>query len=84
MPAAAAKSPITDSDRPYIGEESTTVPPESENARSTSESGARSASDEPISNVCHEPMPIIGMDSPEDGIFFATGGFDLSMATALN
>ena len=61
-------SPNTSSDRPYIGEESTSRPPNPANAASTSSSGARSASAAPTSNVCHVPSPITGTASPDDGI----------------
>ena len=70
-PAARAsrrRSPVTCSARPYIGEESITIPPPSMNAATTAASGARAAASSPTSNVREVPIPITGNCSPLDGI----------------
>src|SRR3990172_3184364 len=66
-----ARSPTTVSDRPYIGEESTTLPPSLMNSPSTWRKGPRSAAIGPTSKVCQVPSPITGSYSPvrEIGLF---------------
>ena len=63
----AVRSPATSSERPYIGEESMTLPPAETNSRRTSTRGARADGDEPVSNVCQVPRPMTGIGSPEEG-----------------
>ena len=65
-PSLAARSPTTSSERPYIGEESTTEPPSSTKAPRTPSSPARALG--ATSNVCHVPRPMAGSASPVDGI----------------
>src|SRR5690606_27844124 len=67
-PRPLTRSPTTCSERPYIGEESTTEPPASTSRPSTSPSSARSAAFGPTSKVCHVPTPTTGSRSPLDGI----------------
>src|SRR5690349_21244674 len=67
-PSSAMRSPATDSAAPYMGEESTTLPPAFENAASTSRNGARSAAPAPTLNTCQVPRPTAGSSSPEEGI----------------
>src|SRR6185295_4732088 len=59
-PSFTASSPATASERPYIGDESSTRPPSATKSESTSSSRFRSLSAEPTSNVCHVPMPMTG------------------------
>jgi hypothetical protein len=61
-------SPTTDSELPYIGDESITFPPRFTNSRNTSSSGARSEAERPTSNVCQVPRPMTGRSSPEEGM----------------
>src|SRR5262245_53174387 len=63
IPSSAARSPTTDSAAPYIGDESTTRPPNSTRLFSTSLSGARSAGESPTSKTRHVPSPTIGIAS---------------------
>ena len=60
-PSSAMRSPATDSELPYIGEESTTPWPAAAKMRTTSRSRSRSAESLPASNVCHVPRPIFVM-----------------------
>ena len=69
--SSALSSPTTDSAAPYIGEESTTRPPASENVRRTSRSGARAPGSPRTSKVCQVPMPMAGSSSPETGMRLA-------------
>jgi hypothetical protein len=57
-------SPAVCSERPYIGDESITLPPPAKSAWTTSRSGASSA----VSNVRHVPMPTTGSSSPVLGM----------------
>src|SRR5687768_17286563 len=66
MCSSVERSPTTSSDRPYIGELSTTEPPFSNNVFNTSFRGLRSAADSETSKVCHVPRPITGNFSPVD------------------
>src|SRR5581483_10846092 len=69
-PSSAARSPATVSDRPYIGEESRTVPPARTNSWSTARSGSRAALVAPTSKVCQVPRPMAGSSSPVFGTAF--------------
>src|SRR5437762_1727068 len=64
----AARSPITPSARPYIGEESISFPPCFTKSDSTSPSGFSWDEPGPTSNVVALPSPITGSFSPDDGI----------------
>jgi sigma-B regulation protein RsbQ len=59
-PVSTARSPRTFSDRPYIGDESTSRPPSFTNSLSTARIGARATSDGPTSKVCQVPRPMRG------------------------
>src|ERR671918_106030 len=67
-PNSAARSPTTLSDLPYIGDESTTLPPKRTNSRKTSLSGSREDFPEPTSKVCQVPRPMADNDSSVFGI----------------
>jgi hypothetical protein len=56
------------SERPYIGDESTSRPPSSTKAPRTSSRGARAVGLEPTSKVCQVPSPTTGTVSPVEGI----------------
>ena len=66
--SCSARPPITDSDDPYIGDESITRPPAARKSRITGSSVERDAGESPTSNVIHVPSPITGTRSPVDGI----------------
>src|SRR5262249_43820855 len=61
-------SPTTSSERPYMGEESTSLPPSWTKQDRTSSRGRRFASVGWTSKVCQVPRPMTGSFSPEDGI----------------
>ena len=63
-----AISPTTFSASPYMGDESTSVPPSLTKLRNTSSSGARSAAAEPALKTRAVPSPIAGSFSPEEGM----------------
>ena len=63
-----ARSPITSSARPYMGDESITCPPSFTKSENTSSSGLRSTSDDPTSKTCQVPRPSTGIFSPDEGI----------------
>src|SRR5688572_4653828 len=73
---SVARSPTTLSDRPYMGEESITVPPNRTNSRKTSRKGARSDCADPTSKVCQVPRPMTGSDSPVREIGLVNIGLD--------
>src|SRR5688572_19895418 len=74
--SSVARSPTTFSDRPYMGEESITVPPNRTNSRNTSRKGARSDCADPTSKVCQVPSPMTGSDSPVREIGLVNIGLD--------
>src|SRR2546430_15723812 len=67
-PSAAASSPVTDSEEPYIGELSITRPPSSTKTFRASRACAFSFSSEPTSNTCQVPSPTAGIVSPVFGM----------------
>src|SRR6266478_9432362 len=63
-PRSSSTSPTVVSERPYIGEESITLPPASNSVRTTWTSAARSE----VSKVRQVPIPITGSSSPLRGM----------------
>ncbi len=68
IPSVSARSPITCSARPYIGDESITRPPSFTKSDKTSSSSFRLSGARSTSNVRHVPNPITGSFSPDEGI----------------
>src|SRR5467141_2795156 len=66
-PSAAASSPVTDSEEPYIGELSITRPPSSTNIFRVSWACAFSFASEATSNTGQVPRPTAGIASPVFG-----------------
>ncbi len=64
----ASPWPITASDEPYIGEESTMPPPRAKNSASTFARASRNARSSPTLNVIQVPRPMAGICSPVDGM----------------
>jgi hypothetical protein len=66
--ARASSAPITSSEVPYMGDESTRRPPAAKNARRMSPRTRRAAlSAPPTSNVIQVPSPTTGIFSPVEG-----------------
>ena len=86
-PSLATKSPITSSERPYMGDESITRAPSFTNAERVSSSCLIATDAGSMSNVCQVPSPITGSFSPNDGIARISIADDLLFVcarTALN
>ena len=64
---AGIEAPMVSSEAPYMGDESTSRPPASKNARRISPRARRAAASV-TSKVIHVPKPTGGKRSPEDGI----------------
>src|ERR1044071_24034 len=76
----AARSPTTLSELPYMGDESTTLPPSFTSSLNTWRSCPRSDSDPPTSHVCQVPSPTAGNVSRELGMGRRTGVADAAIA----